>query len=169
MTTFHKSKHCSFLYFQWSGVGGGGDRWAASCSTARSHHPEEPAGKRKHFWERPPLWTWRALRVCDMTNGFIYMQSLKGIYWITSAPQMMNPALKASASHNIITVLFPLRKICEMLRVSMCFNLRHYVVNDSVVCVITLYLSSYTCSQISKFPLRWNFPLLIEKHKFANT
>lgn len=105
-TLWNSIVHFSIFISHRSRVGCGGTGGPPAVPAAHSHHPEEPDGKSKHLRERAPLWTWRALRVCNVTNGFIYMQNWKEIYWISFTTMRMRPSLKATTTSSSTVLVF---------------------------------------------------------------
>lgn len=135
--------HFSIFISHRSWFGGGGTGGPPAVSAVHSHHPEEPDGKSKHLRERAPLWTWRAISV---TNGFIYMQNRKEIYWISFTMLRMRPSLKATTTSYSTALVFShfilLRE--RLARCCRCHSSQmwlHEVMNDGNFVAHFIYVS----------------------------
>lgn len=139
-------------------LGAGGTGGPPAVSAVHSHHPEEPDGKSKHLRERAPLWTWRAISV---TNGFIYMQNRKEIYWISFTLLRIRPTLKATTtSYSTALVFSHFILLWERLaRCCRCHSSQmwlHEVTNDSNFVAYGIYVSFEIIKLLSP---NWNCTL----------
>lgn len=126
MTTFSKSKQCSFLYLGLSQklIWGGGDRWAASCSCST---PKQSQMGNLNTSERGSPLNVKGSR-CLWCDKWLYLYA-KLKRNILDHFYHAEDESSAKGNHNItrhsisaFTLHSPLRKISEVLQVTLCIN-----------------------------------------------